>query len=448
MKSVFSTIRVSELVASGEVELKTGPFGTQLKANEYVEHGTPVINVRNIGFGTIKPDKLEYISPETRDRLSSHVLRCDDIVFGRKGAVERHVFIRKEQHGWFQGSDCLRLRLNSPRIHPQFASYHFLSEDHQQWMKNQCGHAATMASLNQQILERIELPIPPLPVQRRIAGILSAYDELIENSQRRIRLLEDMARALYREWFIHFRFPGNEPSPQPSPKRRGSQSAPLIPSALGDIPQGWEVTTLDQVSTKIGSGATPRGGKGAYKSEGISLIRSMNIYDYEFELADLAFIDDEQAAQLDNVTVEARDVLLNITGASVCRCSMVPSHLLPARVNQYVAIIRADTRRMDPFYLLDTINNDHNKQKLLNLAQGGATREALTKETICNFPILLPPPELLTRYGQVAGAMHAQRETLALQIQNLRRTRDLLLPRLLSGQVTLDSSLNSTHDAA
>ncbi len=308
--------------------------------------------------------------------------------------------------------------------HPRFA-YYFL----QTMGFERLDAGASNPSLNRNHIHTIPVLWPPLPVQRRIAGILSAYDELIENSQRRIRLLEDMARALYREWFVHFRFPGHD-------------SVPRLPSALGDIPQGWEVTTLDKVTTKIGSGATPRGGKGAYKTEGISLIRSMNIYDYEFELADLAFIDDEQAAQLDNVTVQARDVLLNITGASVCRCSMVPSHLLPARVNQHVAIIRADTRRMDPFYLLDTINNDHNKQKLLNLAQGGATREALTKETICNFPILLPPRELLTRYGQVAGAMHAQRETLALRIQNLRRTRDLLLPRLLSGQVALAEAAN------
>jgi type I restriction enzyme S subunit len=123
----FSRIPVGELVASGEAELKTGPFGTQLKASDYTDIGTPVINVRNIGFGTIKVDKLEFISPATRDRLSSHLLRSGDIVFGRKGAVERHVFIRKEQHGWFQGSDCLRLRFSSPRVEPLFASYCFLT---------------------------------------------------------------------------------------------------------------------------------------------------------------------------------------------------------------------------------------------------------------------------------------------------------------------------------
>lgn len=93
----FPRIPVNKLVAAGEAELKTGPFGTQLKARDYTEHGTPVINVRNIGFGGIRPDKLEFISTFTRDRLSSHILKSGDIVFGRKGAVERHVFIRSEQ---------------------------------------------------------------------------------------------------------------------------------------------------------------------------------------------------------------------------------------------------------------------------------------------------------------------------------------------------------------
>jgi len=359
-------------------------------------------------------------------------VRGPGVIIGRKGSLGTVFY---SENDYWPHDTTLWIK-DFHGNHPKFG-YYFL----QTMGFERLDAGASNPSLNRNHIHTIPVLVPPLPVQRRIAGILSAYDELIENSQRRIRLLEDMARALYREWFVHFRFPGHDgSSPSGRGKGEGAKPVPRLPSALGDIPQGWEVTTLDKVTTKIGSGATPRGGKGAYKTEGISLIRSMNIYDYEFELADLAYIDDEQAAQLDNVTVQARDVLLNITGASVCRCSMVPSHLLPARVNQHVAIVRADTRCMDPFYLLDTINNDHNKQKLHNLAQGGATREALTKETICNFPILLPPHELLIRYGQVAGAMHAQRETLALRIQNLRRTRDLLLPRLLSGQVELPLS--------
>ena len=94
---------------------------------------------------------------------------------------------------------------------------------------------AAQPKLSQANMRLIEIPLPPLPVQRRIAGILSAYDELMENSQRRIRLLEAMARALYREWFVHFRFPGHE-------------SVPRVPSPLGEIPKGWEVKKLGDVA--------------------------------------------------------------------------------------------------------------------------------------------------------------------------------------------------------
>src|SRR5437773_4280688 len=110
------------------------------------------------------------------------------------------------------------------------------------------GGGTNINNLNQDILNALEVPFPPLPVQRRIAGILSAYDELMENSQRRIRLLEAMARALYREWFVHFRFPGHE-------------KLPRVASPLGDIPQGWEVKRVPEcvdISPRV---AVPRDGE-------------------------------------------------------------------------------------------------------------------------------------------------------------------------------------------
>ena len=264
--------------------------------------------------------------------------------------------------------------------------------------------------------------VPQVAVQRRIASILAAYDTLIENCQRRIRILEDMARGLYREWFVHFRFPG-------------ADALPRVDSQLGPIPQGWHVSTIGALTSKIGSGSTPRGGKDVYERAGISLIRSLNVYDYRFEPANLAFINDEQASTLRNVELRERDVLLNITGASVARCCLTPSYALPARVNQHVAIVRTDPQLANPFFVLDSINNEQNKQRLLGLAQGGATREALTKETIANFALIVPSVKLMQRYEFIASPIHQQRETLARRVANLRRTRDLLLPRLLSGQI-------------
>ena len=302
---------------------------------------------------------------------------------------------------------------------------------------------AAQQNLNQDLIRKFAVPLPPLQVQRQIAGILSAYDELIENSQRRIRILESMARALYREWFVDFRFPDFAKASSGSP---GHEKTKIVASPVGPIPQGWEVTTLRAVTTKIGSGATPRGGKDAYKTEGIHLIRSLNVYDYSFEFEDLAFIDEQQAAELDNVTVEENDILLNITGASVARCALVLSYLLPARVNQHVAIIRADPVKVSPFYVLDAINSDQRKQQLLALAQGGATREALTKDTVSNFEIVLPPRPLMKHYDAIARGIHKQREVMLRQIQILRRTRDLLLPRLLSGGLSARNLTPSKHD--
>jgi type I restriction enzyme S subunit len=149
-------------------------------------------------------------------------------------------------------------------------------------------------------------------------------------------------------------------------------------------------TKLKSITLKIGSGATPTGGENSYKSKGITLIRSLNVYDFHFERDGLAFIDEQQAKQLDNVEVVKSDILLNITGASVARCCMVPDSVLPARVNQHVSLVRIDPVKADPHYVLSCINSPRYKAELLAIAQGGATREALTKSKIESFEIPLP----------------------------------------------------------
>ena len=145
------------------------------------------------------------------------------------------------------------------------------------------------------------------------------------------------------------------------------------------------------ICTKIGSGATPKGGKEAYCEEGISLIRSQNVLDFAFSAEGLAFINDLQAEKLKNVIVEEGDVLLNITGDSVARACMVDKKYLPARVNQHVCIVRAELQKAVPSYLLYFLQL--NKEYLLQLAAGGATRNALTKEMINNLELELPSIE-------------------------------------------------------
>ena len=164
-------------------------------------------------------------------------------------------------------------------------------------------------------------------------------------------------------------------------------------------PKEWPQLLLKELTTKIGSGATPKGGNASYKKEGISLIRSMHVYNGYFDYEDLAYIDEEQAKKLSNVTVESGDVLLNITGASVARSCIVPDDILPARVNQHVCIIRCKKDAVLPAFVNRLLIGDDYQAFLWNMANAaGATRQALTKEQIENFKIIVPPIEEQKRY--------------------------------------------------
>lgn len=177
----------------------------------------------------------------------------------------------------------------------------------------------------------------------------------------------------------------------------------------------WKTVRLGDLCSKIGSGATPAGGKSAYCDEGISLIRSQNVLDMSFSVDGLAHINDTQAKKLDGVTVREGDVLLNITGDSVARCCSVPSYVLPARVNQHVCIIRASTAspKYIEYYLISI------KQHLLTLAAAGATRNALTKETIQNLEIQLPDLPTQRRIAAVLGALDDKIENNRKICENL-----------------------------
>ncbi len=150
----------------------------------------------------------------------------------------------------------------------------------------------------------------------------------------------------------------------------------------------WKEYKLKDLTTKIGSGATPTGGGNAYKLEGISLIRSQNVLDFRFSYDGLALIDNEQAYSLKNVIVTRNDVLLNITGDSVARVCKVPIEVLPARVNQHVAIIRADETKTNSDFLLYYLQ--FIKEYLLSISEIGGTRNALTKAMIESLILIIP----------------------------------------------------------
>ena len=252
------------------------------------------------------------------------------------------------------------------------------------------GRGATFKEVSKKIVENLQIPLPPLAEQKRIAEILDAADAL--RTKRREALAE--LNTLLRSTFLHM---------------------------FGDPvtnPKSWPEVALGAHTSKIGSGATPLGGEAAYKQDGIALIRSKNVRDGHFSQHELAFIDDQQAARLDGVVVETDDVLLNITGASVARVCRAPHYVLPARVNQHVAIIRP-TDGFDQSFMEQCLLFPSMKRCLLSIAGAGATREAITKDAIKRLIVIQPARNEQDRFAAIAQSIERQKATQRAHLAEL-----------------------------
>ncbi|QHJ12893.1 hypothetical protein FX988_03151 [Paraglaciecola mesophila] len=263
----------------------------------------------------------------------------------------------------------------------------------------------------------VELPVPSIEKQREIVREYNVVNDRIALNKQLTQKLEDTAQAIYKQWFVDFSIP--------------DESVALVETKNIDfplVPKDWALKRIDELASKIGSGSTPRGGKGAYKSQGISLIRSMNVHDYQFVYEDLAFIDDVQAKKLANVEIEPRDVLINITGVSVARCCVVPNSVLPARVNQHVMIIRPNLEMS--YYLQCALASSNYKSRLLGTSEGASTRQALTKADIEEFLVLVPSEGVLAKFEGIAEVIFSKIEALAQTSQKLKELRSIILSKL------------------
>lgn len=201
---------------------------------------------------------------------------------------------------------------------------------------------------------------------------------------------------------------------------------------FADAESRFPKVPLQKICSKIGSGATPKGGKTAYISEGISLIRSTNVFDFNFEYDELAHINQSQADALSNVIVEPNDVLFNITGVSVARCCIVPTDVLPARVNQHVMIVRPHKGESMSYYIMFTLCSADNKAKLLGIGQSGSTREAINKQELESFEIPVPDDDSLNQFGSTAASIYRHISTNVKEVRSLDDMKKVLLAQLSS----------------
>lgn len=400
---------IGEFVEKGDASIQTGPFGTQLKASDYVSDGVPVINVRNIGHGSLRQSDLEYVTETTSDRLAVHILAHDDIVFGRKGAVDRHLLVQNGQAGWMQGSDCIRLRFQTPDVDARFVSYCFLSPTHQQWMLNQSSNKATMASLNQDIIKRIPISIPSPDVQRDVVDVVSKYDDLIENNTRRINLLEDAARMLYEEWFVRLRFPGHEHTP------------------IDDgVPEGWRTVALSELATVNRESLTSRhSGEVEYIDiSSVSPGRINHTTTYNFR----------DAPSRARRVVQHGDIIWSCVRPNRRSYAVIwqpPSNLIASTGFAVLTPTEGTTA-----FLVHATTTDAFVGYLNNNARGAAY-PAVRASDFERAVVLCPTRTLLDMFTEFVEPMLAQAHLLSAQTSRLREARDLLLPRLMSGEVAV-----------
>ncbi len=310
-------------------------------------------------------DDCEQINREIGTKLKLKLAPAGTILFAKSGmsAMKDRVYCLPREA--YVVSHLAGL-IPNVTIDSRYLSYWFLVNPPSRLINDPAYPSIRLSDIS-----KIKFDPPSLNEQKKIAAILDKANEIEEQSKKTTLMRNNLIVSTFLEMF----------------------GDPVV------NPKQWKLVSMKDLADKIGSGATPRGGKKSYVENGISLVRSMNIHDDRFVEKDLAKITDEQANLLNNVILNENDVLLNITGASVCRCAIVPSQILPARVNQHVCILRPKTTIIKSEYLLHCLISANYKKMLLQLSGGGgATREALTKEQIKHLQIPIPPIEMQNKF--------------------------------------------------
>lgn len=366
-------IELEELVKNGEIEIKTGPFGTQLKAAEYVESGTPVLNVKNLGYSTVVTTKVDYVGEKTLERLSMHILKEGDIVFGRKGAVDRHAYIGANEAGWMQGSDCIRLRVKTNKINPRYLSYYFLTPKHKVFMISMCSHGTTMASLNQGILSKIEIDLPERCIQDRIVSIIAVLDKKRKTNEKLNKNLEQQAQAIYSRMFIEHR------------------------------QESWSTGQLsDLISVKYGKDhkKLADGNYPVYGSGGIMRYVEKPLYTGE------------------SVLIPRKGTLNNIMYVNEAFWSVDTMF--------YTEMLRPNIAKFVYHFV---------KSKDLASLNAGSAVPSMTTNILNAMQLYIPDEKTLEKFENIVSPMYSAMQENTKESKILANTRDALLPKLMSGEL-------------
>jgi len=365
--------------------IQTGPFGSQLHQAEYETEGIPVVMPKDIADGRISGESVARVSEQTATRLQRHKLKPRSIVLPRRGEVTKRAYIREEQDGWLCGTGCLKIELHGRYLVPEYL-YYFMEQEHVTKWLLQHAVGTTMLNLSAGIVSALPIRYPSTDVQIAIAESLSTYDDLIENNRRRMALLEESARLLYREWFVRLRFPGYEHTP-----------------IVDGVPQGWVRQTL-------GASITLNYGK-ALKAE----IRVEGDYP--------VYGSSGIVGTHEKPLVQGPAIILGRKG-NVGSVYWSSKSFFPIDTVYFVS------PESSSLYLYYALKNMH-------FISTDVAVPGLNRDFAYSRPLLHPPVTLLRSFHETVEPIHAQLDKLEETNQKLRAARDLLLSRLMSGELAV-----------
>ena len=374
-------------------ELKTGPFGTQLSASEYVSEGIPVINVKNIGYRSIIETGLDCVGANTLKRLSEHILKVGDIVFGRKGSVDRHCLIRKDQEGWMQGSDCIRVRILDDSVYPEFVSYYLLTNAVKMRINNSAV-GSTMASLNTDLLGDIDIHLPDYIEQKRIALILGTIDKKISKNNMINDYLCSQIQLLFSYLFN-----------------------------LSSIPKSWTKGVLTDIAN-ITMGQSPSGDSYNILGNGYPFYQGSTDFGAIFPTIRVYTNKPSRFASVFDTLLSVRAPVgsLNIAYENCCIGRGLASVHGKYNNNTFVRYLLKNNR-----WYFDNINNS------------GTTFGSITKNYLFDMPIVIPSSKLVATFEQKANLMEQQIYKNEQQTRELQNLHNWLLPMLMNGQATIEN---------
>lgn len=373
--------------------------GFAFKSLLYVNEGIRIIRITNVQKGYIEDSDPKYYPIEYRNSIEKYILKENDLLMSLTGNVGRVGLISKTMLPAALNQRVACLRTIDSLISKEYV-FQFLNSDLFEQSAIRSSNGVAQKNLSTDWLKKVEITYPSVEQQKLITSTLNLIERLICCRKEQNKKLNELAKSRFNEMF-------GDP-------------------VLNEM--GWEKHRLSKLTLKIGSGATPRGGRESYVNEGIALIRSMNVYDGKFIFKDLAYLTNVQAEKLNNVIVESDDVLLNITGASVSRCCIVPQIILPARVNQHVSIIRCKKHLLSPIFLNQLLITSEFKSLLQKIGESsGATRQAITKNQIEELTIPLPPLSLQNEFADFVAQVDKSQLAIQKSLEELETLKKSLM---------------------